>query len=180
MPSAPHFWPRPQPGSAPPLSRPDFRGHLPQVRADLEDAAAAGEPAAGRSLCAPQGGRAARGRRLLRAQALPARPARWALHSSPAPLLAGGLRWALRPGPSLSPRPVLLPCLRRARFPSPPRRARGLGVPPRWAPAPSVTSFHVHCHSRQSPGSLGVGAVFVSAVTQPDLTWRGRGRCHLG
>lgn len=38
----------PAPNSAPPLSRPDLRGHLPQVWANLEDAAAAGESAAGR------------------------------------------------------------------------------------------------------------------------------------
>lgn len=62
------------------------------MRADVEDTAAAGKPAAGRSLRAPEGGRAERGRRLLGAQALPAGPARWALHASPAPSLAGGLR----------------------------------------------------------------------------------------
>lgn len=46
----------PVPSSVLLLYRPDFRGHLPQVWADIKDTAAAGEPEAGCSLCAPQGG----------------------------------------------------------------------------------------------------------------------------
>lgn len=46
----------PAPSSVPLFSRPDFRGHLPQVWADIKDTAAAREPEAGCSLCAPQGG----------------------------------------------------------------------------------------------------------------------------